>query len=112
MVVLLGMERDERLAERGRVAGVEGGVPLLVLVAEAHDDDVGPLISVRVRIALTPAPRWSFQNGLLLRPRIATPQSSLAAWSVTGALNATSSPACRGARSMRSRQSVWISPER
>src|SRR3954466_14077152 len=37
------MKRDERLAERGGVARVERGVPLAVLLAEAHDDDVGAL---------------------------------------------------------------------
>ena len=31
----------DRLAERRRVAGLEGGVPLAVLVAEADDDHVG-----------------------------------------------------------------------
>ena len=41
-VVELGVvEGDDRLAEGGRVAGVEGGVPLAVFVAEADDDDVG-----------------------------------------------------------------------
>ena len=36
------MEGDERLAECGRVSGLEGGVPLPVLVAEPDHDDVGP----------------------------------------------------------------------
>jgi hypothetical protein len=39
--------------ERG-IAGVEGGVPVPVLLAEAHDDDVGTLVSDRVRMAFTP----------------------------------------------------------
>ena len=34
--------------------------------------------SVRVRIAFTPAPWWSFQNGFSSGPRIDTPTSSLA----------------------------------
>ncbi len=64
----------------------------------------------RVRIALTIAPLRSCQNLSSSAPRIATPQSSLAAWSVTGASKATSSP-CAPC-TIRSRQSVWISPER
>jgi len=35
------MEGDQRRAVGGGLAGVEGGVPLPVLVAEADDDDVG-----------------------------------------------------------------------
>ena len=37
----LVVEGDDRLAQRRRVAGVEGGVPLPVLVAEADHDHVG-----------------------------------------------------------------------
>src|SRR5690606_24595846 len=37
------MEGHIRLAESGAVAGIEGGVPLLVLVAEAHHDHVALL---------------------------------------------------------------------
>ena len=41
-VVVLGrVQGDDRLAERRGVARVERGVPLPVLVAEAHDDHVG-----------------------------------------------------------------------
>ncbi len=41
-VVQLGVvEGEDRLAERGGEAGVERGVPLAVLVAEADDDEVG-----------------------------------------------------------------------
>jgi len=41
-VVELGIvQGDDRLAERGGVTGVEGGVPLAVFVAETDDDDVG-----------------------------------------------------------------------
>jgi hypothetical protein len=43
---------------------------------------------------------------------MAAPQSSLAAWSVTGPVKATSRPAASAPSTMRSRQSVWISPER
>src|SRR6476659_2383909 len=35
------VEGDDRLDEGGGVAGVEGVVPLAVVVAEADDDDVG-----------------------------------------------------------------------
>src|SRR5437868_15535035 len=43
-VIVLGrMQRDQRLAERRGVSGVERGVPLAVLLAEAHDDDIGAL---------------------------------------------------------------------
>ena len=41
MVVVGRVQGDDRLAERGREAGVEGRVPLLVLLAEADDDHVG-----------------------------------------------------------------------
>ena len=40
---VLAVKRDVRLVQGRAVAGVEGGVPLLVLVAEAHDDHVGLL---------------------------------------------------------------------
>ena len=41
-VVVLGrVQRDQRLAERRGVAGVERGVPLPVLLSEPHHDDVG-----------------------------------------------------------------------
>src|SRR4051812_1542017 len=41
-VVVLGwVQGDQRLAERAGEARVEGGVPLAVLLAEAHDDSVG-----------------------------------------------------------------------
>jgi hypothetical protein len=43
VVVALGMQDDERLAQRRRVAGVERRVPLAVLLAETHDDDIGAL---------------------------------------------------------------------
>jgi hypothetical protein len=43
-VIVLGrVQGDQRLAQRRGVSGVERGVPLPVLVPEAHDDDVGPL---------------------------------------------------------------------
>ena len=41
MVVVGRVQGDDRLAERGGEAGVEGGVPLLVLLAEADHDHVG-----------------------------------------------------------------------
>ena len=63
-------------------------------------------------MAFTPAPMWSFQNELPCSPSTAVPAASEAPWSVTGAVNVTSSPASSAPRSMRSRQSVWISPER
>ena len=69
-------------------------------------------ISVWVRIALTPAPMWSRQKGSLSSPRVPTPASSEAPWSVTGAENSTGSPASSTPVSIRSRQSEWISPER
>src|SRR4051812_25322557 len=37
MVEIAVVQGDDRLAERGGEAGVEGSVPLAVLVAEAHD---------------------------------------------------------------------------
>jgi hypothetical protein len=40
VVELAVVQGDDRLAEGGGVAGVEGGVPLAVFVAEADDDDV------------------------------------------------------------------------
>src|SRR5436190_17157102 len=40
VVVLVRVQADDRLAERRGEAGVEGRVPLLVLLPEAHDDDV------------------------------------------------------------------------
>jgi hypothetical protein len=43
VVVLLRVQGDQRLAERGRHAGVERGVPLAVLLTEADDDHVGRL---------------------------------------------------------------------
>ena len=43
-VIVLGrVQRDQRLAQRRGVAGVERGVPLSVLLAEAHDNNVGSL---------------------------------------------------------------------
>ena len=41
-----------------------------------------------------------------------TPEAHLAAWSVTGAEKAIGSPASRTPAPIRSRQSLWISPER
>ena len=43
-VAVFGLvENDDRLALRCGIAGIEGGVPLLVFFAEADDDDVGLL---------------------------------------------------------------------
>jgi len=41
MIELAVVKGDDRLAEGGGLAGVEGRVPLAVFVAEADDDDVG-----------------------------------------------------------------------
>jgi class 3 adenylate cyclase len=87
-VIVLGrMQGDQRLAEGRGVAGIGRGVPLPVLLAEAHHHDVG-LLDQRARAdGVDPGPRWSFQNGRSCSPRMAVPASSEAAWSVTGAVN-------------------------
>jgi hypothetical protein len=59
------VQRDQRLAERRRVAGVEGGVPLPVLLAEAHHDDVG-LLDQRPR-----------PDGVDARPEMVVPERAL-----------------------------------
>jgi len=64
----------------------------------AHDDVVACTIEARP------------QGGSTFVP--VTTTFDAGAWSVTGAVNATSRPASAAPRSMRSRQSVWISPER
>ena len=106
------VERDDRLAECGRETRIKGRVPLLVLVPNRTTTTSAWRISVWVRIALTPAPLWSFQNPSDSSPRIATPTSSEAPWSVTGELKARSRPAFSAPSAIRSRQSEWISPAR
>ena len=41
MLVVRPVHDDERLAERRCITGIEGGVPLLVFVAEPNNDNIG-----------------------------------------------------------------------
>ena len=76
-VVELGVvEGHVWVAERRRVARIEGGVPLPVFVAEADDDDVGGADQRLGPERLTPAPIWSRQKGSLSSPSVPTPASS------------------------------------
>jgi hypothetical protein len=69
-------------------------------------------IRLRVRTAFTPAPLWSAQKDSCSSPRMRTPQASLASWSVIGAKSVTGRSDSRTPAAIRSRQSLWISPER
>jgi hypothetical protein len=106
MVDLGVVEGDDRLAEGGRVAGVEGGVPLAVFVAEADDDYVGVANQRLGADRVDP-------GALVVAPEgLALPTERARAGVVGGAENETGSPASRTPASIRSRQSEWISPER